>query len=216
MRVGPWPRFIPVALLLAATTFVLEARGTNEVLPDHQELSAFPMKIQGWHGRELGLSPETLEVLGPGEFLSRDYQRSTLEAPVNLFIAYFPSQRAGDTIHSPKNCLPGAGWAPIESGHISLRRPDGSSVLVNRYLIGNAVNEDIVLYWYQAHGRVTPSEYWAKLFLAIDAIRLNRTDGALVRVVTTIETGESATKAQERAVTFSEQILSNLEGYIPN
>jgi EpsI family protein len=215
-RLGSWQRFLPVALVLAATAFALEGRQGREILPAHEALSAFPIDIPAWHGRELGLAPETLEVLGPGEFLSRDYQRSPFEAPVNLFIAYFPSQRSGDTIHSPKNCLPGAGWAPVASGHIFLRRPDGSSVLVNRYLIGKGANQDIVLYWYQAHGRITTSEYWAKIFLAADAIRLNRTDGALVRVVTTVEQGESETKAQERAVAFSERILSHLDVYIPN
>ena len=215
-RLSSWQRFLPVALLLAATAFALEGRQGKEILPAHEALSAFPIEIQAWHGRELGLAPETLEVLGPGEFLSRDYQRSSFEAPLNLFIAFFPSQRSGDTIHSPKNCLPGAGWAPVGSGHISLRRPDGSSVLVNRYLIAKGDYRDIVLYWYQAHGRITPSEYWAKIFLATDAIRLNRTDGALVRVVTTVEQGESETKAQERAVAFSERILSNLDVYIPN
>jgi EpsI family protein len=83
-------------------------------------------------------------------------------------------------------------------------------------LIGKGANQDIVLYWYQAHGRITTSEYWAKIFLAADAIRLNRTDGALVRVVTTVEQGESETKAQERVVAFSEGILSHLDVYIPN
>jgi EpsI family protein len=214
-QLSSWQRFLPVALLLAATAFALAARDTKEVLPPHEALSAFPMQIVAWQGRELELTPATLEVLGPGQFLSREYQRSAFEAPVNLFIAYFPSQRTSDTIHSPKNCLPGAGWAPIESGRISLRRPDGSSILVNRYLIGKGTSKDIVLYWYQAHGRVTPSEYWAKIFLATDAIRLNRTDGALVRVVTPIEQSEGETKAQERAILFSEQLLSKLDPYIP-
>src|ERR1700730_2313193 len=214
-QLSSWQRFVPVVLLLAATAFALNARGGKEVLPPHEGLSAFPMQMVEWHGRELELTPATLEVLGPGQFLSRDYQRSPLEAPVNLFLAFFPSQRTSDTIHSPKNCLPGAGWAPIESGRISLRRPDGSSILVNRYLIGKGSSTDVVLYWYQAHGRVTPSEYWAKIFLATDAIRLNRTDGALVRVVTPIEQSEGETKAQERAVSFSEQILSKLDAYIP-
>jgi EpsI family protein len=214
-QLSSWQRFLPVALLLAATAFALGARGTKEVLPPHEGLSAFPMQVFEWRGRELALTPATLEVLGPGQFLSRDYERSPSEAPVNLFIAYFPSQRTSDTIHSPKNCLPGAGWAPLESGRISLRRPDGSRIVVNRYLIGKGASKDIVLYWYQAHGRVTPSEYWAKIFLATDAIRLNRTDGALVRVVTPFEQSEGETKAQERAISFSEQILFRLDAYIP-
>ena len=83
-QLSSWQRFVPVVLLLAATAFALNARGGKEVLPPHEGLSAFPMQIVEWHGRELELTPATLEVLGPGQFLSRDYQRSPLEAPVNL------------------------------------------------------------------------------------------------------------------------------------
>lgn len=214
-RLSSWQRFLPVALLLLATAFALEARRSNEILPPHKGLIEFPMQILNWYGRDNPMSPATLEVLGAGDFLSRDYQRSPFEAPVDLFIAFFPSQRTGDTIHSPKNCFPGAGWAPLDSTHIQLRRLDGSSMSVNRYLIGKGTSKAIVLYWYQAHGRVTPSEYWAKIFLVTDAIRLNRTDGSLVRVLTPLGDREDNGPAEARAIGFAEELLPFLDTYIP-
>jgi EpsI family protein len=138
------------------------------------------------------------------------------EAPMNLYIAFFPSQRTGDTIHSPRNCLPGAGWVPTESGRIWIPTPAGKSIEANRYIVTQGLDRMLVLYWYQSHGRVTPSEYWAKYYLVADSLRLNRTDGALVRVITAIGRGEDAQKAEARAVKFSEAILPKLNKYIPD
>jgi len=214
-QLGSWTRFLPILFLLGLAAFALEARSRNENLPHFKELTEFPMQIREWKGEDTPLTPATLEVLGPGRFLSRDYGRSPLGAPISLFIAFFPSQRTGDTIHSPKNCLPGAGWAPIDSGPISLSRQDGSSFWVNRYFVGKGTQQNVVLYWYQAHGRATPSEYWAKIFLVTDAIRLNRTDGALLRVVTPVMDRENYASAQNRAVAFAEELTPILDDYIP-
>lgn len=212
----PWRRFVPVALLLAGTAALLRARNLNETLPEAPELATFPQTIDRWQGTDISIAPSALEVLGQGRFLVRDYERSADEPPVNLYIAYFPSQRSGDTIHSPQNCLPGAGWAPVESGHFSLQPPDGPAISVNRYIIAKGLSRELVFYWYQAHGRVTPSEYWAKAYLVSDAIRMNRTDGALVRIVTPIARPGEEAAAQGRAVEFAQKVLPLLDSYIPH
>jgi EpsI family protein len=215
MLLASWKRFLPVVGVLAATAVGLAARSGEEVLPPHADLSAFPMQIGNWTGRDVPIPPDELAVLGPGQFLMRNYAGLSGEPSINLYIAFFPSQRTGDTIHSPKNCLPGAGWVPLESGRISLRRADGSSISIDRYIIANGDNRDLVYYWYQAHGRVTPSEYWAKIFLVEDAIRMNRTDGALVRVVTPIGGSTDREPAEQRALKFVHSMLPRLDDYIP-
>jgi EpsI family protein len=136
---------------------------------------------------------------------------------MDLYIAYFPSQRTGDTIHSPKNCLPGAGWAPLESSHIHLQHPAGGSPLeVNRYILGMGDQRMLVYYWYQSHGRAVASEYSAKFYLVADAMRLNRTDGALVRILTPISTGkETVEDAERRAFGFAYSVVPLLDDYIP-
>lgn len=214
-RLASWPRFCAVVVLLAATCFILEARNRKEILPPHHDLQSFPMQMGDRRAINLSLAPDELEVLGPGQFLLRDYDGQIGQPPVNLFIAFFPSQRSGDTLHSPKNCLPGSGWSPIESGRISVLRGDGSSISINRYVIAKGMERDFVLYWYQAHGRVTASEYWAKIFLVMDAIRMNRTDGALVRVVTPIPDGGDPKTSEARALEFVHQILPTLDNYVP-
>ncbi len=214
-RLRPWLRFLPVLLLLAATSFFLEVRGGRENLPPHQDLARFPMQIGDRLARDLPLTRDELTVLGPAEFLMRDYLNRTGEPPVNLFIAYFPSQRSGDTIHSPKNCLPGSGWTPLESGQIAVQRSDGTGSSINRYVVGKGVYRYLVFYWYEAHGRVTASEYWAKIYLVVDAVRLNRTDGALVRIVTPIVNSEDEAAAQVRALGFIRQVRPDLDAYIP-
>jgi EpsI family protein len=212
---GSWRCFLPAALLLAACAALLQARSVKEYVAPHKALASFPKVIEGWRGRDLGMDQATLDVLGPGDFLMRNYFRSAPEPAVNLYIAYFPSQRMGDTIHSPQNCLPGAGWTPVESKYISFPRGDGTTISINRYIVSKGLDRDLVFYWYQAHGRVTPSEYRAKFYLVADAIDMNRTDGALVRIVTPVGNAEDEAAAETRASKFTQRVLPLLDSYIP-
>ena len=209
-------RFIGAALLIGLTAILLQARGRDEVFPKHLPLNSFPEQLGDWAGTDQPLDKETLDVLGPGDFLLREYSpQADSEPPVNLYIAYFPSQRMGDTIHSPKNCLPGAGWLPVENDRISLPLPGHAPFPVNRYVIAKGDSRMLVLYWYWAHDRGVASEYWAKYYLIADAIRLNRSDGALVRIMTTMLPGESSEAARRRLMPFSSKVISSLDDYIP-
>ena len=207
-------RFLIVAILLAGTAGFLQARRRTEIVPKSKPVSSFPISVDNWAGQELRIDDEVLSVLGPGDFLSRIYTQAR-QPYISFFLAYFPSQQTGDTIHSPKNCLPGSGWTPTESSRIMLPVPSGASIPVNRYIIQKGADRQLVIYWYQAHGRAVASEYWARFYLAADAIRLNRTDGALIRIVTPIASGENRESAEERAVQFAQQIAPSLGKYVP-
>lgn len=213
--VQSWVRFAFAAILLGATLSLLMARDHEEVLPPRSQLASFPSAMGQWKGKDLQTSAELAESLGPGEFLLRDYVNRDQRTAANLFIAYFPSQRAGDTIHSPKNCLPGAGWIPAETSRIWIDQPGGNKVEVNRILVTKGAERALVLYWYQAHGRVTPSEYGAKYYLVADAIRMNRSDGALVRIITFMKNGESVRDAETTDIGFAQLISPLLDGYVP-
>lgn len=147
--------------------------------------------------------------------MQRIFYRSPEDPAIELFIAYFPSQRTGSTIHSPKNCLPGSGWVPVESLHIPVTRPDGSEISVNRYIIQKSNSRRLVIYWYQAHDRVVASEYWAKVFMVADAFRLNRTDGALIRAITSLTESETPADGQKRVEAFLASVFPILPEYIP-
>ena len=209
-------RFLPVVLLLTVTAIFLQARTRGEVFPPRQKLQSFPQQLGSWEGTDVAIDDDALQVLGPGDFLLRVYRDEQTPRPsVDLFIAYFPSQRAGDTIHSPKNCLPGAGWAPVQSAHMMLSVPNHAPFPVNRYVIAKGDSRQLVLYWYWAHDRCVASEYWAKYYLVADSIRMNRSDGSLVRLKTAISPGESADAAMQRLLPFADRILPQLDNYIP-
>ena len=209
-------RFALAALLLIATALVLHARGRGELIPQHLPLSSFPAQLDAWTGTDIALDDKTLQVLGPGDFLERDYQNRDETLPdVDLFLAYFPSQRAGETPHSPQHCLPGAGWNPDENVRVTLSLPGHAPFPANRYVISKAGQRRLVLYWFWAHDRGVASEYWAKFYLEADAIRLNRSDGALVRLNTPMYPGESAEAAQQRILPFANSLGPLLDQYIP-
>jgi EpsI family protein len=206
-------RFGIVALPMLATAIGLQAHSSTEII---KHVGSMPSQIGDWMGTDIPLSQEELDILGPGEYLVRDYQNtSQQELPVNLYVPFFPSQKAGDTIHSPDHCLPGAGWIPISREVIQLARPDGTSIPVNRYVVSKLGERQLVLYWFQAHGRVVASEWSAKYYLIHDSILLNRSDGGMVRLMTQMLDGESADAAQARLMKLGSQILPLLDNYIP-
>jgi EpsI family protein len=206
-------RFLVALVLLGGSALFLQARGRGEIIPQRPPLSSFPEQLGGWTGSDVTMEKETLD---PGDFLLRVYRNNSQRQPyTDLFIAYFPTQRTGDTIHSPKNCLPGSGWSPLESNRVPLSVVGQAPFVVNRYLIAKGADRKLVLYWYWAHGRAVASEYWAKIYLVTDSIRMNRSDGSLVRMTTPMFAGESADAAMQRLMPFVEEVVPLLNQYIP-
>jgi EpsI family protein len=217
------PRFWLVIVLLASTAFILQSRGDADRIPTSQPLSQMPEHFGGWTAQDLPLTDDTLAVLGKGDFLNRIYtdqpttgSSMTKTPPISLFIGYFPSQRTGQTMHSPQNCLPGAGWTFDSQRYTSLQDINGKQYKVGEYVISNGDIKQFVIYWYQAHGRSIPNEYKAKLYMVADAIRMNRTDGALVRVITQVLPSESLDSARERVTQFTRQMAPNLPRFVPD
>ncbi len=205
---------ICVAVLLLSTSLLLAKRGNREIIVPHQPLASFPVDLGDWNGRVLTIDPREIEVLGAGDFGEFEYTRS-VDPPLVLFVGYFPSQRTGTSIHSPKNCLPGSGWAPIESKYVNLSQQD-HHYPVNEYIVQKGDQKQLVLYWYQAHGRLVANEYIAKFYLIADSIRVGRSDAALVRITTPILESEGTAEAENRAFQFAHVLLPNLNGFIPS
>jgi EpsI family protein len=225
------PRFWTILALLLATVFVLQSRGDTDREPSSEPLSRMPETIGTWTARDYPLDDDTLAVLGKGDFLNRIYtnQQSTsslpdgslapqhtFSSPISLFIGYFPTQRTGQTMHSPQNCLPGAGWTFDSKKYVDIKDVNGKTFKVGEYLISNGETKQFVIYWYQAHGRSIPNEYVAKLYMVTDAIRTNRTDGAIVRVITQVQPNEPLEAAEGRAVQFTRQLAPYLPRFIPD
>ncbi len=209
-----WVRGLWPVLLLTAAAFFIHGHSRSEVLPSHEALRGFPNQVGGWSGIPVIIPQEDLSVLGPGHFLERQYSDPG-DPVIDLFIAYFPKQTTGDTIHSPKHCLPGSGWTPFYSKIIHVPWGRGKTLNANFYALELGSDREVVIYWFQAHGRTVASEYWAKFYLVADSLRMNRTDGALVRVITPLGGGETLASGEDRALSFTKMILPILGNYIP-
>jgi EpsI family protein len=215
------PRFWVVLLLLLAAFTTLHLRASVDRVPPSEPLSLLPSTIDPWSSQDIPISQDALDILGDGRFLNRLYSNTTpagrlVEPPISLFIGYFPTQRTGQSIHSPQNCLPGAGWTFVSSKKIFLQGPELKNYAVGEYVIGNGTARQVVLYWYLAHGRSIANDYVAKAYMMADAIRYNRTDGALVRLVTPLESNETLDSAEARVIKFADRLVPTLPRFIPN
>jgi EpsI family protein len=177
---------------------------------------------------DLRFDQKILTVLGVDEYISRVYTAPT-NVSVGLYIGYYQSQREGDTMHSPLNCLPGAGWQPVKQERIfvpvamsldsATGQPAGSrEILVNRFVIQKGLDKQVVIYWYQSHGRVVASEYWGKIYTVVDAIRMNRTDAAMLRVICPVYGNDTAAeaRAEQAATAFTRAMFPLLGRYLPD
>jgi EpsI family protein len=209
-----------LCLMLGGTSVLLANARRAEVPVARTSFDAFPMTLQSWRATvDPPLADDILKVLGVDDYLSRIYYRREGGA-VGLYMGFYGSQRQGDTIHSPLNCLPGAGWEPVKQGRLDIPNADGAgrTISVNRYIVQKGLDRQLVLYWYQSHGRVIASEYTSRMMLINDAIRMNRTDGSLVRVIAPIPVGaeDEGAAAEKLAVEFVRVLFPALPSYLPN
>lgn len=205
-------RILVVAAMLAVTALVGARAGSADVATPRERLAAVPFHFDRWEGRDaVPFADDVVAQLGVDDYIHRVYAGAG-NTPVGLYVGYYASQRQGDTIHSPQNCLPGAGWRPVSAGYLDLS--SGSrTVRVNRYVIEKSADRQVVLYWYQGHGRVVANEYANKALLMWDAMRLNRTNGGLVRVIAPVLT--TAQDATTEAASFASALLPHLRVHLP-
>ncbi len=203
-----------VLLLQAGAYYAVASR--PEQTPNVAPLSLFPTAIGEWHmARDYPIEPDVQEVLKADDTLNRAYIGGAQSAPIFLFMAFFKTQRAGQAPHSPKNCLPGAGWTQVESGTKSIAVPGRNApILVNRFVVQLGDETNITLYWYQSHGRVIASEYEDRLWLIADAIRYNRSDTALVRVSVPVQ-GQEFASADKLGIGFIQALFPELVRQLP-
>jgi EpsI family protein len=206
---------VVLTLALIAQAVALRAVSRPESVIPPPALNSFPVQIGGWKLAQEGyVDQETRDLLQADDLLSRTYVRSGDPLPVNLFIASFLSQRNGKTPHSPKNCLPGAGWVQQTNEILPVDIPGFGRIEVQHYLVANRDARSDVMYWYQSRNRVVASEYRAKFFSVADAIRYNRTDTALVKFTTPVAEGH-ADQARNDNIEFIRAVFPLLGGYLP-
>ena len=205
---------ITLALLLGAGWY-LQARERGEVIPARHPFASFPNQLGPWEGTAIPIDKDTLNVLKPTDVLLRQYEDEGSVPPVGLFAVYYASQRSGEAPHSPMNCLPGSGWRQLSHRTVTVAFPGEAHFPANEYVIEKGLDRQLVLYWFPAHGRAVASEYQAKISLVLDAMRLNRSDGAMIRLSTSMTSGESTEDAMKRLQAFGNLAIPQLNSYIP-
>ncbi len=212
-----WKYAVPTVCVLVTGIIIGTFNERTEIIPERASFSAYPLQLGEWAGRKDVIEKQYLDELKLDDYIIANYSNPAGDA-VNLYMAYYETQKSGAAAHSPKSCIPGGGWQIQASNTIDLRgiEKEGKPLPANRLLIKKGEYGQLVYYWFQQRNRIITNEYMVKWYLFWDALTRNRTDGALVRLTTTVSPGEDISKADERLVKLASQAWPLMNGYIPN
>ena len=200
--------------LIAVASFGLPER--TETLPPRSAFVEFPTQIDEWAGRRGTIEGVYLDALKVDDYLMNDYARPG-RPMINFYVAYYASQRKGQSAHSPRSCLPGGGWQirSLDTRMLPVRTAPGGQLAVNRALIELGANQQIVYYWFQQRDRIVTNEYLVKWYIFWDALTRNRTDGALVRLTAAVQPGQSVEAVDLELAQFADAAAARMSRYIP-
>jgi EpsI family protein len=205
---------IAISIMLISSISLIYFKNSEDKLIN-KSLSDFPATISQWQGTKSRFDENVYDILGVDDSILYNYYNEKRET-IQLYIGYYQSQREGEIIHSPKNCMPGSGWDIIDNTllALNLENHDGEPIKIIKLKLHNGINSQIAFYWFHSRGRIINSEYAQKIYLVWDSITRNRTDGSFVRLLSPITDGNEA-QTIERLKEFSEQIIPLLNDFIP-
>lgn len=212
----PKPLLFSVFLLMvtAASSFTLAQR--EEIIPLRADFSGFPLQIGSWQGKGERMEQIYVDALKFDDYIMANFDNGAGKT-INFYVAYYGSQRKGESAHSPRSCLPGDGWkmTGLTDKIVDGADVDGIPLKVNRVEIQKGDYKQLVYYWFQQRGRVITNEYLVKWYLFWDALTKNRTDGALVRLTTLVMPNEDIASAEGRLDDFTKAVTGVLDEYVP-
>ena len=208
-------RYWLMIVVLITATIVVHRLSHPDAIALQKPLHEFPRVLDSRRAHDFPIDESVLRVAAMDEYLNRTYEDVAHQQgmPISLYVGYYKSQLSGRSIHSPRNCLPGAGWEPESRTILQLQLPEGRKAPVNLYSVRKGLDRELVLYWYQSNDRIIASEYWAEIYLVLDAVRYHRSDAALIRIVTPIWPDERS--AYERATGFASESMGPLQSILP-
>jgi exosortase D (VPLPA-CTERM-specific) len=204
-----------VTVLIIGGVFINWFQQRGEVVPMRKDLSEIPRQIGEWRqkGGEIRFEAGVESILRTTDYTMREFVSRDSTRLANLYIGYYASQRTGATYHSPQNCLPGAGWVMTAPEYVEIKTPSGKTFTANKFIIENGVYNEVLIYWYQGRGRFTASEYTDKINTIWDSVLRQRSDGAMVRVMTSV--GGSEAEATIRAIDLAAHTADKLSDFVP-
>jgi EpsI family protein len=177
--------------------------------------SMLPDSLLGLPSRDLEISPEEQQIAAMNDYVLRLFGADSARYDFSVYVGYYEQQTQGKSIHSPKNCLPGAGWEAVSSGTRIIQTAEGGSFEVNRYLLANKSARVVVYYWYQGRGRIAWNEYTVKWDLLRDKALHGRSEEALVRIVVPVFPGQSEAEADQTAGEVASRIIDPIFRGLP-
>jgi len=208
------PLFLFTIIMLGGTLVFSKGIEFREAVPMNKAFDSFPLKIGQWEGERQSMEQQFVAELNFTDYFMADYKDNS-EKVTHLYIAYYSSQRKGEAIHSPASCLRGGGWDFEQAGNERIRMNGGATIPVNRAVIQKDSIKQISFYWFPARGRIITNEFQMKAFNFWDALTRQRTDGALVRVISLVYPGETVEAAEKRMVDFISEFNPVLNEYLP-
>jgi exosortase D (VPLPA-CTERM-specific) len=210
--------FVASIALLAVVAVLSTALPTRvEVPPQRQLFAGFPLQVGEWKGRDGRLDQIYIDALKFTDYAMIDYADRNRHG-INFYVAYYASQRKGVSAHSPRSCIPGDGWVMSALTQLTIAGAtvNGHPLQVNRVVIQKGDDRELVYYWFQQRGRVITNEYLVKWWLFWDALTRNRTDGAMIRLTTSVNSTQSMQAADERLANFARAVTPQLKAYVPD
>ncbi len=211
-----WRYGLLLAVLIVGGLFIHLWERAGEARVARRALKELPAQLGQWRqaGSDQRFDPEVENVLLADDYVSRNYALPDGRM-VSVYVGYYATQRTGATYHSPLNCLPGSGWTLYDPARIEIKSPDGVRAFeANRFIVQNGSDRQFLIYWYQGRGRAVASEYWDKVFKVIDSARRRRSDGAMVRLMTSA--AQSETEALKIATDLAGEMATVLPDFVPD
>lgn len=209
--------FLLLLLLVGTASASHFIQGREDIIPVRKAFLNFPLHLGKWQGRNDYLSQFYLSELKLTDYVIINYASAESNTNINFYSAYYEAQRKDVSVHSPKGCIPGDGWQITQFGQRDIPdvKFDGNTLQVNRAVIQKGGSRQLVYYWFQQRGRTITNEYLAKWYLFYDAIAMNRTDGSLIRLVTSVGEAEDMDVADQRLQSFMKDLVTELPAYVP-
>lgn len=209
-----WPQFIVAVVSLLLTLGISHGVEVHERIPINKSFAEFPLKIGEWQGTPQTMEQEFIDTLHFNDYIIMNY-RNREGQDINFYVAYYESQRKAEATHSPETCLPGGGWTFEQSGTVVFPLSDGRMMKTNRAFIGKNGVKQLTYFWFPQRGRILTSLVQVKIYCFWDALTRQRTDGALVRIITSVYPNEDVKYAEARLQGFTKQVVPVLNQFLP-
>ncbi len=201
--------------LAAVAAFSVTTHTTELATPARQDFLEFPLMLDGgWQGQRHSLEAQYLDELKLDDYLLADYLGGD-GAVANLYVAYYRSQLAGRSVHSPRTCLPGGGWQIESLERVELDDGLGRPVPVNRAVIARGSAKQLVYYWFEQRGRVLADEYAVKWYLLTDSLGTGRSDGAMVRLMSPIGVSGDELETERSLRRLFAAVRTEIQPFLP-